>query len=632
MARGIIPFFLFLALLTAGLEARNQQGDSTYNIESIAFSPSMKVLAAGGDGGVFLWDMGSGKLLHRFEPGTVALTPDGKTAASGTYGEVSLHELPSGKMAGKLKGPGANLHALAYSPDGSLLAGGFGDGTVWLWDTRSRTRYAVHTIKGTPVEHVAFSPDGTLLAGCGFNNCPRVWDLAGGRALELSSPGEPKPMLAGIKAMAFSPDSRTIACCYAKTSETPNTIVIWDARKGGLLEKFSSGDRSERESIDSIAWSPDGRFLATGFDGGSLYLWDAKNHSVQSIQNLRANHMLPVAFSKDGRVLAAGAKNMAVLIDPESGQVLQTLSPEPNYVYTLAFSPDGTCLVAGSVDGALRMWDMESGELKKILLRHTGWISCFTWLSGSPVMASGSPDGTLRLWEFPSGKHLRALVRKREAGDGSFSQWLDSLAALPDGTAIAAAYYDGSLLFWDRKTGREKSRAKADKLHTLAALPAIRAFALGGSSLSFLDEEGMKPELPWAPQPDPVYVMAASPGGNLLAAASLCGAVRIWDALSGALRCTIGKGDWCLNCLDFSPGGKSLAGAGDDNLIHLWDTETSKETALFRGHSDAVRSACFSPDGKSLASGGDDGTVRLWDISTKSQVRSFPMTMLKPSQ
>ncbi|GEM_PF-2548209 len=632
MARVIILFSLCLVLLTTGLAARNQQGDSNYRIHTVAFSKDMKTLAAGAEGGAFLWDTGSGKLLQRFESGTVAIAPDGKSAASGSFGKVSIYDQPSGKMTGQFNGPEANLYALAYSPDGSLLAGGYGDGTIWLWNTRHRTKHTILTIVGTPVEHVAFSPDGTLLAGCGYNNYPRIWDLARGRTLVLSCPGELKSLLLSVRDMAFSPDSRAIACCYAKTSETHNTIGIWDARSGGLLRKFSSGDRDERESIDSVAWSPDGQFIATGFDGGTVYLWDAKKYSVLKIFNLRGDFRLPVAFSHDGRVLAAGARNIAVLIDAGSGQVLQTLSPEPNYVYTLAFSHDGTSLVAGTVDGALRLWDVGSGELRKILLRHSGWIDCFAWFPGGRVMASGSPDGTLRLWEYPSGKHLRALVRKKEPGDDSFSCWLNSLAVLPDNTIIVAAYYDGTILFWDCKTGKVRSRTKLDKSHTLAVLPGMKAIAIGGSSLSLLDEEGAKIERTWAQKPGQIYVMAASPGENLLAEASLCGVVRIWDALSGDLRCTIDKAEWFLNSLDFSPVGKSIAGAGSDNLIHLWDAENGKEKALLRGHSDAPRSACFSPDGKSLASGGDDGTVRLWDLSTGSQVRSFPMTMLKPSR
>lgn len=629
MVKALIPLILFLALLTAALAARDEQGDSNCSLRNVVFSPSMNIIAAGSDGDVFLWDKCSGKLLLRFPSGNVALAPDGRISASGAYGEIFLRDLPSGDVSGRLKGPQAYLNAIAYSPDGSLLAGGFGDGTIWLWNTGSMARYAVYALRKTPVNRVAFSPDGRLLAGCGHYDYPRIWDLAHGRVMALSFPGESKDLLLNVKDVAFSPDSRTVVCIYGKTYDTPNTIVLWDARNGNFLKKFSSGDSSESESIYSIAWSPDGRFLATGFDRGSLYLWDVEKYSVMRIMNLRANHRLSVAFSKDGKVLAAGAKNIVVLIEPESGQVLQTLSPEPNYVYTTDFSHDGESLVAGTVDGALRIWDRKSGELKKILLRHSSWISCFSWLPGGKVMASGSPDGTLRLWEFPSGKHLRALVRRRLPGDDSFFKWLDSIAPLSNGTDIASAYYDGNLIIWDSKTGKVKNRTKVGRLHTLAALPAIKAIAIGSSSLSFLDEEGATLEKSWREQPDPVYVIAVSQEGRLLAAASLCGAIRVWDTLTGELHCAIVKGEWFLNSLDFSPEGRSIAGGGSDNLIHLWDMESGKETTLFKGHSDAVRSVCYSPDGKSLASGSDDGTVRLWDINSGSPVRSFTMSMIK---
>jgi WD40 repeat protein len=341
--------------VAGGRELRTFRGHNNW-VEALAFSPDGTRLASGGnDRTVKVWDV-TGDQEFRTLQGKLdvvtrfAFSPDGKTLAAGSYTSVTVWGVAGGRVVRTLPG-GANC--VAFSPDGTLLAtGGSHDRTIKLWDAASGQE--LRTFQG-PIRAVrsdvqpntlAFSPDGTLLASGSHNGAVKLWDVAGGKELRVL--GEEKPLGAGnmVWSVAFSPDGRRLA------SNDGPAVRLWDVAGGKELCTF----RGHTEQVVGLAFSPDGKCLASCGNDRTVKVWDvAGARELRTLQGHRGS-VSRVAFSPDGaRLASCSVDQTAKVWDVASGQELRTLRHE-SLVADVAFSPDGMRLVTGS-GGTLRVWD-----------------------------------------------------------------------------------------------------------------------------------------------------------------------------------------------------------------------------------------------------------------------------------
>jgi WD40 repeat protein len=334
---------------------------------SMAFSPNGRILASCSEAGVVrLWDVASGRQLQALTGHTslvlsVAMSPDGKMLASASFDRtIKLWDVTTGRVLRTFSGHAGPVWSVAFSPDGRTLASGSDDYTIKLWDVASGRERGTLSGHAAVVLSVAFSPDGQTLASGSRDSSVRLWDVASGRPLRVLS-GHAN----WVNSVAFSPDGHSLAsgggdgANMQVIANGDNTIKLWDVASGRVIRTFSG----HSSWVSSVAFSPDGRMLASGGEDRTVKLWDVAGG--RQLLNLAGHEgrVTSVAFSPNGRAVASGSHdNNVKLWDVASGRETRSYGGHGDLISSIAFSPDGQSLASGSWASAVRIWDVSSGN------------------------------------------------------------------------------------------------------------------------------------------------------------------------------------------------------------------------------------------------------------------------------
>jgi WD40 repeat protein/serine/threonine protein kinase len=284
---------------------------------------------------------------------------------------------------------------------------------------------------GNAVHAVAFSPDGRMLATASADQMVRLWDVAKGGLLSAPIRHEK-----AVRAIAFSPDGRLVA-----TASDDGAMRQWDAMTGAAVGSATS----HGAPVTAVCFSPDGSRIATGSGSGGPSLWET---ATERRIGERAGHgaeVLAIAFHPDGTRLALACDDGAVRFrETEKGTLLVEVLNHDAAVAALAFSPDGRRLVSGCVDGRARLWET-GGWTNLAEVPFCGKPGCLAYSPGGRSMATVSHDGTARLWDTETNRPIGEPLSHREP--------IDCLAFKGDGTMIATGSEDGTVRLWDADTG-----------------------------------------------------------------------------------------------------------------------------------------------------------------------------------
>jgi len=585
---------------------------------SVAFSPDgKKFVAAGNENKLFVWDpekcctpVAEWPVSDQVRALVFVQVRGREYVAIASGQAVTFWDMTNGKMNDGLtlqiptEDDAVRILSLAVAPETDLLAAGSDDGNVTVWNLNTRKVQFHECSYGDPgtnertvclesgqgdtdIRGVAFNADGTLLISGSSDQRAWLWDTQTGEALAQSAHGNEGGHINTVTSVAFNPkNERQVA-----TVSWDNTVRIWDLVSENNQWSFERTDTlaGHSNSIWTVAFSPNGGWLASGSSDKTVILWkvDQLNQIGTSVAQMEGE-VWALAAAPNGKQFAAGDEAGNIRIWNFDGDKVKEASTfkHAEGVLTLAFSHDGKWLASAGYDQTINVWNVQTGKLAwQVEKAHTDQIWSVMFSPDDTKLASISYDKTAKIWDTATHKQIgNALEHNNRMYALTFNN---------DGTQLLTAGYDSNIYLWD--------------VTNLAAQP--KPSLLTGHS-AFVNSLSFNPQYP-----------------NLLASTSDDKTLLIWEMLSKEHTEPVLGLNESMEAVAFRPSGDWLASATNNSTVLLWQLDSQrcsedwfKDTCQpgrigtpLIGHNAPVANVLFLSD-TALVSSSTNGQLILWNL------------------
>jgi WD40 repeat protein/Flp pilus assembly protein TadD len=572
-----------IAALLHGLPKLNQVWVREGAVNEARFSPDgSRVLTAGDDGKVYLWDS---------ETGESAAPP--------------------------LTHAGPVVHAV-FSADGRYVATASQDRTARVWDAATGQAITPPLRHDAPVGWIDFSPDGRQVVTAGAGAAARVWEVATGKELpaELKHAGD-------VNQAVFSPDGRWLA-----TAGDDGLVHLWQADSRQPTDVVLSHDRA----VLCIAFSPDSKLLATGSTDHIARVWDALTGAPVSPRLRHRDRLTQVSFSASGqRLLTASEDGTACVWRVADGERLVEPLRHKSAIHCAVFSPDGCRVATAGDDNVARVWNAATGAPLTPPLRFNGTANHAAFSPDGRRLVTAGDDGTTRVWGIACRRPATvldeaAVFRRRvdrylrvNTADDTGNDSADAAGRTsPDGRFIIKIGDDNTARVYDAPSGAAvmPPLSHSNRITCAAFSPDGRwvVTASMDQTARVWDAASGAPISPPLTHASGVEFAAFSPDGRRVVTASEDNTARVWDAASGQLLLPPLMHDGTVIQAVFDPDGRRVASASLDRTARVWDAQTGQPLTPPLMHPWSVRQVRFREDGQQLLATGANGNVWAWDL------------------
>ena len=547
-----------------------------------------------------------------------------------------------------LEGHSKSVESLAFSYDSRMLASGSSDQSILLWDPTTGILKKTLTGHIRGVITVAFSPDGKWLASGSIDRTIRLWDVNTGQLCQVLPRHIDRTELE-VELVLFSPNSQQLALGFSNGMTRLCNIGLCDSNTRVSFKDL----KGQRDCICSIAFSPNGKWLASGSEDTTIQLWDT---NVGVLSTVFKGHIRPVksvVFSPNSQQLISVDDGAMVLFWDTATGVLQKTLEVPIIVRDKLFtlSLDGQWLASADSGGTVQLRDTNSGTLYKTFQGLGNTANAVAFSPDSLRLALGYDDNIVRLWEMDSNVPFPILKGDTDTVSSIASSpdyhnldTVSSIAFSPDNQHLASGSLDGKVRIWDVDTGALCQTLAGHCVgmdNSIVFSPDSRwlAFVYRNGTMHLWDTRSRTPYQARKGYIYQAWSMSFSFNGQRLALGSPDGIVRLLDAKTGSLQDTLKNevkksvaardflpdSRWktsnpielrtrSVTAIVFSLDSRQLALGYDNGMLLLMDSSIGTLHRVFEAIS--IQSVAFSPDSRYLASGSIKGTISLWDIYT----------------
>ncbi|EDO31555.1 predicted protein, partial [Nematostella vectensis] len=377
------------------------------------------------------------------------------------------------------------------------------------------------------------------------------------------------------------------------------------------VTRCTSSIPGHTEAVISVAFSPDGRYLASGSGDTTVRFWDVTTETPHFTCKGHMHWILHIAWSPDGKKLASGCKNGEIRIwDPATGkQMGKTLKGHLKWITWLSWeplhrNPDCRYLASSSKDSSVKIWDTATGSVDKTFSSHTQSVTCVKW-GGEGLIYSASQDRTIKVWRAEDGVLCRTLQ--------GHAHWVNHMALNTDYVLRTGAFEPskGTTL---QTMSAETLQSEASKRYKEAKGSKAERLVSGSDDFTLFlwePEAKTKPIARMTGHQALINQVCFSPDGRLIASAAFDKSVKLWNGETGKFITSLRGHVNCVYQIAWSADCRLICSGSADSTLKVWDMKTKKLLYDLPGHADEVYSVDWSPDGARVGSGGKDKVLKM---------------------